>query len=419
MIEGLTPYPDYVETGLPWLPRVPRTWRIARNGSLFSQRNQPGSAELPILEVSLRSGVRVRNFENGARKQVMSDLTKYKRAEAQDLAYNTMRLWQGAVGTVPTAGLVSPAYVVARPHPGVATSFYSYLFRTDFYKHEIDAYSRGIVKDRNRLYWDQFKQMPSPVPPTEEQEAIVRFLGHANRRIEYYICAKRKLIALLHEQKQAIIHRAVTRGLDPNAHLKDSGLPWLGEIPAHWKTPMMARCIKRIDQGWSPVAAEGDLELNQWAVLSLSSVRRGRFRPSAVKPISHTAEIPRNIEVRDGDFLLTRSNNRERVGDVCIVEGASRLLKNSKTGFQRRRKSFVFNPDIGRKVGQNALFQQPARPRTILCDLMYRLSLREELVMPRFVVYQLLGKFGRTQIERDARGSSGTMPKISQGHIKS
>lgn len=256
MIEGLRPYSEYVETGLPWLPRIPRTWRIARNGSLFSQRNQPGSEELPILEVSLRSGVRVRSFENGARKQVMSDLTKYKRAEKHDLAYNTMRLWQGAVGAVPTAGLVSPAYVVARPHPGVATSFYSYLFRTDFYKHEIDAFSRGIVKDRNRLYWDQFKQMPSPAPPPEDQEAIVKFLDHANRRIERFIRAKRKLVALLNEQMQCITHRAVTRGLNQNVPLKNTEVPWLGRVPAHWEVLRLKNEVKCLDRQRIPLSSE-------------------------------------------------------------------------------------------------------------------------------------------------------------------
>ncbi len=86
---------------------------------------------------------------------------------------------------------------------------------------------------------EHFKMIYSAVPPREEQDAIVRFLNHANRRIERYIRAKKKLMALLNEQKQAIIHRAVTRGLDPNVRLKPSGVPWLGEIPEHWKTRKM------------------------------------------------------------------------------------------------------------------------------------------------------------------------------------
>ena len=220
MIDDLKPYPEYKESGLPWLGQVPGHWRVVRNGSLFAQRNQTDYADLPILEVSLKTGVRVSDFGKSTRKQVMSDPGKYKRAVKGDLAYNMMWMWQGAVGVAPVDGLVSPAYVVARPHPGVEPQLFADLFRTGMYMAEVDNASRGIVRDRNRLYWDQFKQMLSPSPPHSEQAAIVRFLNWANGRLERAIRAKRKVIALLNEQKQAIIHRAVTRGLDPSVPLK-------------------------------------------------------------------------------------------------------------------------------------------------------------------------------------------------------
>ncbi|MFO0429530.1 MAG: restriction endonuclease subunit S, partial [Planctomyces sp.] len=123
-------------------------WRTVRNGSLFLQRNETNFPLLPILEVSLRTGVRIRNFETSNRKQVMSDFSKYKRAVSGDLAYNMMRMWQGAVGVAPVDGLVSPAYVVARPFPTTNAQYYRTQFRMDLYLGEIDGVSRGIVKDR-------------------------------------------------------------------------------------------------------------------------------------------------------------------------------------------------------------------------------------------------------------------------------
>ncbi|MGL4399338.1 MAG: restriction endonuclease subunit S [Luteolibacter sp.] len=200
------------------------------------------------MEVSLRTGVRIRNFDTSKRKQVMADFGKYKRAAAGDIAYNMMRMWQGAVGVAPVDGLVSPAYVVARPFPNTKPSYYASLFRMGLYMGEIDAVSRGIVKDRNRLYWDQFKQMRSLFPPPDEQLAIVRFLDHANRKIDGFIRAKRKLIGLLNEQKQAIIYSAVTRGLDPNTKLKPSGVSWLDNIPEHWEVRRLS-IVAQFDSG--------------------------------------------------------------------------------------------------------------------------------------------------------------------------
>lgn len=265
MIADLKPYPAMKDSGVPWLGEVPSTWSIVRNGRLFTQRNETGFAHLPILEVSLKTGIRVRNLDGSGRKQMMFDRDKYKRARKDDLAYNMMRMWQGAIGMAPTDGLVSPAYVVARPLRGVEPKFFLYLFRTDAYMGEVDKFSHGIVKDRNRLYWEDFKQMPSPVPPPDVQAAIVRFLDHADRRIRRYIRAKRKLIKLLEEQKQALIHRAVTCGLPstssgqatPNVRLKPSDVEWLGDVPEHWEVwRLKTLCRMRSGDGITAMAIE-------------------------------------------------------------------------------------------------------------------------------------------------------------------
>ena len=234
MIEQLRPYPRMTETGHPWLRSIPTHWDFRRNGRLFGIRQEVGFPDLPILEVSLRTGVRVRDLEGGKRKQIIEDRAKYQRAARGDLAYNMMRMWQGAVGLVPEDGLVSPAYVVVTPREEVSAAYYSYLFRTDAYMAEIDSFSRGIVPDRNRLYPDAFKQMPSAYPPYAEQELIVRFLDWHGAMTARLVRAKKRLIAVLNEQKQSIIHHAVTRGLDPNVKLTESGVDWLGDIPVHW-----------------------------------------------------------------------------------------------------------------------------------------------------------------------------------------
>jgi type I restriction enzyme, S subunit len=317
MIAGLKPYPQYEESELPWLGHVPKHWRVVRNGSLFGQRNQTGYAELPILEVSLRTGVRVRDFVNSARKQIMSDAGKYKRAVKGDLAYNMMRMWQGAVGVAPVDGLVSPAYVVARPFPNVESQYYTDLFRTDAYMGEIDCYSQGIVKDRNRLYWDRFKQMLSPCPPPTEQVAIVRFLTWSSGQLRRAIWAKRKAIALLNEQKQTVIHRAVTRGLDSSVPLRPSGISWLGDIPQHWDARQL-RHMGRLHKGVGgskedatpdgvPCVRYGELYFH-----FRTFIRQPRGFVSAERAAAY-------MPIRFGDVLFATSGERvEEIGKSAV-----------------------------------------------------------------------------------------------------
>lgn len=249
-------YPTYRTSGLPWVPKLPEDWQVLRNGRLFGHRVETGFPELPILEVSLRTGVRVRDMENLKRKQVMSQKEKYKRATKGDIAYNMMRMWQGAVGPAPVDGLVSPAYVVVKPYAEANSSYYSYLFRTAAYMQEVNKYSRGIVADRNRLYWESFKQMPSLVPPRPEQDQIVAYLRAQDAHIARFIKTKRDLIKLLTEQKLRIIDHAVTRGLDASVALRPSGIEWLGEVPKHWKALKLKFATKRIVGGSTPKSDE-------------------------------------------------------------------------------------------------------------------------------------------------------------------
>jgi type I restriction enzyme S subunit len=201
-------------SGVEWLAQTPEHWEIRRNGQLFVQRNQTGFAELPILEVSLKTGVRIRNLDNSTRKQVMSDRTKYKRAVRGDIAYNMMRMWQGAVGVCAVDGLVSPAYVVARPLHSIESRYYASLFRTTAYMGEVDSYSRGIVKDRNRLYWEDFKRMASPYPPPDEQVRIADAIEENTGTINDAIAQAYHEIDLIREYRTRLVADVVTGQLD-------------------------------------------------------------------------------------------------------------------------------------------------------------------------------------------------------------
>lgn len=301
-----TAYPTYRVSGLPWIPRIPDGWQVLRNGRLFGHRVETGFPDLPILEVSLRTGVRVRDMESLKRKQVMSQKEKYKRAVKGDIAYNMMRMWQGAVGPAPVDGLVSPAYVVVKPYPEANSAYFSYLFRTAAYMQEVNKFSRGIVADRNRLYWESFKQMPSLVPSRPEQDQIVAYLRAQDAHIARLIKAKRDLIALLTEQKRRIIDQAVTRGLDASVTLKPSGAEWLGSVPEHWQTVHIGSAVQIIN-GYPSDSARFDsvtgLPLVRIRDLSRTETEVKYNGPEVPEAIIETNDL---IVGMDGDFNAAR-----------------------------------------------------------------------------------------------------------------
>ena len=208
------PYPAYKNPGVEWLGEVPEHWTVRRNKWLFTERNETGFGFLPVLSVSLHQGVRVRDMEAGGRKQQMTERDRYQRAKKGDIAYNMMRMWQGAVGVVPADGLVSPAYVVMSPVDDVRSPYYGYLFRTDAYKQVVKRSSRGIVSDRDRLYWEAFKRIASIVPPMGEQAGIARFLEQADRRMSVRRATAQRQIELLREYRTRLIADVVTGKLD-------------------------------------------------------------------------------------------------------------------------------------------------------------------------------------------------------------
>ena len=253
MIEGLKPYAEYKESGHRWLGSVPNHWSVLPNRALFDEVKDRNHPKEEMLSVTITRGiVRQKALLEGSSKKDSSNLNKsaYKLVQPHDIAYNKMRAWQGALGASTFRGIISPAYVVMRPRKEANPWFYHNLYRTPSFAKEAERWSYGITSDMWSLRPEHFKVIGSILPPPDEQAAIVRFLDHANRKIDGFIRAKRKLIGLLNEQKQAIIHRAVTRGLHPDVPLKPSGIPWLGDIPKHWGIVRnMALFAHRVEPG--------------------------------------------------------------------------------------------------------------------------------------------------------------------------
>lgn len=315
MIGGLKPYAEYKGSGQKWLGSIPAHWNVRRTKLILREvdsRSTTGKEQL--LRVSQYTGVTQRKPTDGSESPDTraASLVGYKRVTVNDLVINIMLAWNGSMGVSRYDGIASPAYCVYRLNRGAHPWYFHELFRLPLYKGRIKAASTGVIESRLRLYSDDLGRIEAILPPPDEQAAIVRFLDHANRKIDGFIRAKRKLIGLLNEQKQAIIHRAVTRGLDPNVPLKPSGIPWLGDIPEHWEVMQLRQVISfGPKNGVSPQAASGAGVLS----FSISAVRDGRINIEGNEKFVEleSTRIP-VFRIQKGDILIVRGN-----GNVALV----------------------------------------------------------------------------------------------------
>ncbi len=252
MIADLKPYAEYKPSAQSWLGDVPAHWTVMPNRAIFAEVKDRNHSDEEMLSVTITRGiVKQKALLEGSSKKDSSnqDKSAYKLVQPRDIAYNKMRAWQGAIGASTLRGIISPAYVVMRlRNADDLPRYFHHLYRTPQFAKEAERWSYGITSDMWSLRPEHFRMIYTPEPPSDEQGAIVRFLDWANRRLDGAIRAKRKVIALLNEQKQAIIHRAVTRGLDPSVSLKPSGIPWLGDIPKHWNAIRIKYLLREVDE---------------------------------------------------------------------------------------------------------------------------------------------------------------------------
>jgi type I restriction enzyme S subunit len=254
MIGDLKPYPEYTRSDMPWMASIPKHWHVRRMKFLFSERAQKGFPDEPLLAATQTKGV-VRKETYGQRTVTASkDFHLLKLVEQGDFVIS-LRSFEGGIEVAHDRGIISPAYTVLRPRGGVQPGYYSHFLKSKSLIAGLTLFVTGIREGQN-IDYVRLSRAYLPLPPEEEQLAIGKFLDWANGRLERAIRAKRKVIALLNEQKQAIIHRAVTRGRDPSVPLKPSGAPGIGNIPQTWRVVPLKFLCRRIQNGATPPSSE-------------------------------------------------------------------------------------------------------------------------------------------------------------------
>jgi type I restriction enzyme S subunit len=320
MIEGLQPYAEYKKSGLPWLDTIPKHWGMIPNRAVMQDQREVVGENAPdytLLSLTLR-GVIARDMVNPKGK-FPAQFNTYKVVRPNDFVFCLFDIDETprGVGLSNQRGMITGAYDVFSPRQGINPRYlyYYYLF-VDEGKLMKPLYT-GLRKTIQR---GTFASLKAPCPPPDEQAAIVRFLDHANRKIDGFIRAKRKLIALLGEQKQAIIHRAVTRGLDPNAPLKPSGIPWLGDIPRHWEvSPLKGVC--NVQSGVTLGKTYTNTALAEFPYLRVANVQAGRLALESVKTLRLPAAEAKRSMLQVGDVLMTEGGDPDKLGRGCVWNG--------------------------------------------------------------------------------------------------
>lgn len=348
------------DSGTEWIGKIPAQWKIERlqwHITEIKETNKPEKSR-QVLSLTNKRGV-IPYEEKGAQGNVAKeDYSQYKLAYPGTIVANSMNILIGSVGRCDYFGCVSPVYYVYKPNEGENLEYIRYLFQTDQFHKDLRRYANGILEIRLRVSSDDILKRELPFPPAHEQALVVSELNRNLTQVNSLIEIIQTQIERLNDYRTSVI----------SSHTSDTSF-------RHLK---LKRVVNNVEQGWSPSPTERK-DGGDWQVLTLAAVKFGRFNAENTKPFEGNIERCKSLSISAGDFLLTRSNTKELVGQVCIVD---RPMQN-----------------------------------TIFSDLIYRLDLDTRYVYPKFMLYYFQSTQMRQQIQRDAHGSSSTMVKITHKDI--
>ena len=355
------PYPSYKPSGVPWLGDVPEHWDIPRfkgyvtNAIDLTRAPIDGELYLALEHVEGWTGL----FSDAG--DGVSSSSQVKRFQAEDVLFGKLRPYLAKVTCPKRNGVCVGEFLVLRPHDAqLSPGYLEQLLRSKPAIDAIDSSTFGAKMPR--ADWQFIGDMLFPLPPLAEQRAIVRYLDHVDRRIRRYVAAKEKLVGLLKEERQAVVNRAVTRGLDPNVRLKPSGVEWLGDVPEHWKRCRLRNVVSVVttgSRGWSAYASEtGPL------FIRVSNLNRGslhlRFEDTVRLNLPDTSEATRT-RIQAGDLLVSVTAYIGSVGiapeefeEAYVSQHVARC--QPRLGSYSRWLGYVLLSSVGQTHGQMSLY---------------------------------------------------------------
>lgn len=360
------------DSGIGWIGTIPQDWQLSKIGNLYTQRNEKVSdKDYQPLSVTMQ-GI----LPQLATAAKTDDGDNRKLVRVGDFAINSRSDRRGSCGISPLDGSVSLINIILTPRTAMHPGYYNWLFHTTLFADEFYKWGHGIVADLWTTRWQEMKSITVPVPEYAEQERIAAFLNAECAEIDAVLEKTRASIEEYKKLKQAVITQAVTKGIRGDRPMKDSGIEWIGEIPAEWSVVRQKYFWNTIESGVSVNAADKPVDNSeQYGVLKTSAVSKFMFIPTEHKQVNLEEYGRVSCPVRADSIIASRMNTPELVGACGYV--------------------------------------QNNYPNLFLPDRLWQITFKDEL-SPKYAWYYLSGIRVRQYISSLSTGTSSSMQNISQ-----
>lgn len=308
-------YPSYKDSEVEWLHEIPSNWKIVKAKRIFREITIKNHPNEPLLAATQTKGVIPKSLYENTTVTATKNFETLKFVRKGDFVIS-LRSFQGGIEYAHYQGIISPAYTILEPQEEVVHKYYRYLLKSKHYISGLTLLVTGIREGQN-IDTGKFKDSFLPLPSKEEQAKIAAFLDFKLTKIDRFIRKKKQLIKLLNEQKAAIINQAVTKGLDPNAKMKPSGIEWLGAIPEHWKISKI-KYLADTYNGSTPKSSNSEYwngDINWATPEDISKVKGGKISETNRKITKSGLESCGTTLLPTNSVILT---TRAPIGNIAI-----------------------------------------------------------------------------------------------------
>lgn len=354
-------YESYKDSGVEWLGEVPSQWEVKKMKFLFKDTSIKNKPDETLLSVTQNRGVIPRDWLEERTVMPSGSLETFKFIEKDDFAIS-LRSFEGGLEICHHDGIISPAYTVLKYNKKLLNNgYYKYLFKCQRFISEMQTSIVGIREGKNISY-EELKYSFIPIPQTNEQQKIAQFLDDKTAKIDQAVDLAEKQIALLKEHKQILIQNAVTRGLNPDVPLKDSGVEWIGQVPEHWEVKKIKHVTSKIGSGITPLGGGSNYIDGGIPLLRSQNIHFDRIDLNDVARISEfTHNSMKNSKVRKGDVLLNITGGS--LGRCFYVDSNEEMNVNQHVCIIRPNKkinTIFLNMLLASEIGQKQIwfFQQ-------------------------------------------------------------